>query len=248
MIGPVWVGNLVWLILGGGVIFAAWPLLYSMAFSGFYLAMMLLLVALILRPVAIKYRSKMTSTVWRTRWDAIWCGTGVVAALVFGVAVANIMIGTPFGFESATMRPMYQGGFFALFTPFTLLVGVISILMMAFQGAVVLSGKTEGSISQLAKRWATYTGLACVALFIVAGWFIATTVPGYSVETAALAHAYSNPLAKVVTVSPGGWMANYTTYPWMWIAPLMGVVGALIAIAIVRMKKVCLPYSFPRCR
>src|SRR5690606_14709753 len=104
VIGPVWEGNQVWLIVAGGVAFAAWPLLYAMAFSGFYLAMMLLLVALIVRPVAIKYRSKLSSSRWRRNWDAIWTASGLVCALVFGVAIGNVMLGVPFGFDETTDR------------------------------------------------------------------------------------------------------------------------------------------------
>lgn len=236
VIGPVWEGNQVWLILAGGVVFAAWPLLYAMAFSGFYLAMMLLLVALIARPVAIKYRSKMSSITWRNRWDAIWCATGIVAALVFGVAVANIIIGTPFGFDANTLRPVYEGSFFGLFTPFTLLVGVISILMMAFQGAVVLAGKTEGSIASLSKRWAIYTGLLCAVLFVLAGWWVASSIPGYAIENAAAAHGYSNPLAKTVVVEAGGWMSNFSLHPWMWLAPVAGVGGVILALLLLNLR------------
>lgn len=158
VIGPVWEGNQVWLILAGGVVFAAWPLLYAMSFSGFYLAMMLLLVALILRPVAIKYRSKLTSVKWRQNWDITWCLTGVVAALVFGVAIGNVMLGVPFRFEHDTLRPIYEGSFFGLFMPFALLCGVLSVAMMALQGAVVLGWKTEGEIARLSKRWALISG------------------------------------------------------------------------------------------
>src|SRR5690606_12879685 len=113
-------GGQVWLIVAGGVIFAAWPLLYAMAFSGFYLAMMLLLIALIVRPVAITYRSKRPEARWRNTWDTLWCVTGFIAALVFGVAVGNVMLGVPFEFDPNSLRPMYQGGFLALFTPFPL--------------------------------------------------------------------------------------------------------------------------------
>ena len=236
VIGPVWEGNQVWLILAGGVIFAAWPLLYAMSFSGFYLAMMLLLVALILRPVAIKYRSKMQSARWRTNWDSIWCLTGVVAALVFGVAVGNVMLGVPFRFEADTLRPVYEGHFFALFTPFALLCGVISVFMMLMQGAVVLCWKTEGKIASLARRWAVIAALVLMSLFFIAGVWIATTVTGYQLDnTLGMAHEVSNPLVatKLVTISEGGWMLNYETAAWTWIAPVLAMLGALLAILLV---------------
>ena len=106
--GPVWEGNQVWLILGGGAIFAAWPAVYAASFSGFYLAMFLLLAALILRPVGFKYRSKMPGARWRSFWDwALFVG-GALPALVFGVAVGNVLLGVPLSYD-AMLRPSYDG-------------------------------------------------------------------------------------------------------------------------------------------
>ncbi|MGG4604913.1 cytochrome d ubiquinol oxidase subunit II [Paenalcaligenes sp. Me131] len=234
VIGPVWEGNQVWLILGGGAIFAAWPVLYAMAFSGFYLAMLLLLVALIVRPVAIKYRSKMESQQWRNRWDAIWCLSGVVSALVFGVAIGNVLLGVPFGFDPETLRPLYTGSFFGLFTPFALLTGVVSILLLAFQGAVVLSWKTDGVIAQRATRCARITGLLMVLLFIGAGVWVAYGLDGQVVTSALVSDAFSNPLSKTVEVTgAGGWMLNFSLYSWMWLAPIIAVLTAVAAVLIV---------------
>lgn len=237
VIGPVWEGNQVWLITAGGVIFAAWPLLYAMSFSGFYLAMMLLLVALILRPVAIKYRSQLPSEKWRKNWDITWCLTGLVAALVFGVAIGNVMLGVPFRFEHDTLRPFYEGSFFGLFQPFALLCGVLSIAMLLLQGATVLSWKTQNGIAQAAHRWAVWSGLAVIVLFIIGGVWIATSVPGYVMDTALLAaNDVSNPLAsnKAVTVEPGAWMGIYSITPLAWIAPALGIVATLLAMLLVK--------------
>ena len=121
-VGPVWEGNQVWLILGGGAIFAAWPQLYAVSFSGFYLAMFAILVALILRPVGFKYRSKREEPAWRARWDwALFFG-GFVPALIFGVAVGNVLQGVPFRF-GADLRIFYDGRFLGLLNPFALLCG-----------------------------------------------------------------------------------------------------------------------------
>ena len=231
VIGPVWEGNQVWLILSGGVIFAAWPLLYALSFSGFYLAMMLLLVALILRPVAIKYRSKMTSATWRWRWDAIWCATGVVAALVFGVAMGNVLLGVPFAFEEHSLRAVYGGHFFGLFQPFAVLCGVVSVLLLVFQGAVVLCWKADGLIAARAKRWATIAGLLTILCFVLAGVWIAFGVKGYHVLTPADPNGLSNPLAKtVINNEAGGWLANYREHTWMWLAPGGAIVAGLLAM------------------
>lgn len=236
VIGPVWEGNQVWLILGGGVIFAAWPLLYAMSFSGFYLAMMLLLVALILRPVAIKYRSKMESAKWRRNWDAIWCVTGVVSALVFGVAIGNVLLGVPFRFEADTLRPVYEGSFFGLFMPFALLSGLLSVALMALQGATVLGWKTEGEIARLARRWGIISGAVVMVLFAIGGVWVATSLGGYVLNVDVLpANVESNPLlgAKEVTQSAGAWMTNFASTYWTWMAPAVGFAGAILAMFLV---------------
>ena len=100
-IAPTWEGNQVWFILGGGAIFAAWPALYALSFSGFYWAMLLVLLALIMRPVGFKYRSKLKSHTWRNNWDKILFVSGLVPALIFGVAVGNVLQGVPFHFDNS---------------------------------------------------------------------------------------------------------------------------------------------------
>lgn len=136
-VGPVWEGNQVWLILGGGAIFAAWPQLYAVSFSGFYLAMFAVLVPLILRPVAFKFRSKHEDAAWRNRWDWVLCITGLVPALLFGVAVGNVILGVPFRLGD-DMRIYYDGSFFGLLTPFALLCGLVSLSMLLMHGAAWL--------------------------------------------------------------------------------------------------------------
>ncbi len=134
-VGPVWEGNQVWLIVGGGAIFAAWPPLYAVSFSGFYLAMFAVVFALILRPVAFKYRSKRENPAWRTSWDwALFIG-GFVPALIFGVAVGNVLQGVPFRLEN-DLRIFYEGTtLFELLNPFALLCGLLSVAMLIMHGA-----------------------------------------------------------------------------------------------------------------
>ena len=155
-VGPVWEGNQVWLILGGGAIFAAWPMLYAVAFSGFYFAMLLLLVALILRPVGFKYRSKLQGTGWRNFWDGALFIGGLVPALVYGVAFGNVLQGVPFTFDNF-LRITYSGTFFGLFNPFALLCGILSVAMLLMHGGAYVACKTEGSIRARAlpvwSRW-----------------------------------------------------------------------------------------------
>jgi len=236
VVGPVWEGNQVWLIVGGGVVFAAWPLLYAMAFSGFYLAMMLLLITLILRPICFKYRSKLPDARWRSTWDALLCLCGLVAALVFGVAVGNTITGVPFVFQPDTMRPLYQGTFFGLFQPFPVLCGVISVCMLAMHGSALLSWKTQDAVAARARVTGRIFALVTVALFVLAGFWVAHGIDGFSVTGALHTGQESNPLDKTVALTLGGWMANYARWPAMWIGPVLGVAGALLAAALIGLR------------
>ena len=237
LVGPVWEGNQVWLITGGGAIFAAWPLLYASAFSGFYLAMLLLLVALIVRPVGFKYRGKLHDARWRGTWDAVLCGSGLVASLVFGVAVGNVIQGVPIGMDEATMRPLYEGGFFALFNPFALLCGVLSVAMLAMHGAVLAAWRTGEPVAGRAQRWGAICALAVVVLFAAGGLWVAGGLPGYAITSAVDGELASNPLAKTVAVQAGGWMANFAAWPLAWAAPALGFAGALLAALLLAVKR-----------
>ena len=178
-IGPVWEGNQVWFILGGGAIFAAWPPLYAVSFSGFYLAMFVVLAALILRPVAFKYRSKRIEARWRSSWDwALFVG-GFVPALIFGVAVGNVLQGVPFRLDD-TLRAFYEGSFFGLLNPFALLCGLMSVAMLAMHGAVWLTLKAGGVVGERARNFGTVAAVATIALFALGGLALANWVDGYA--------------------------------------------------------------------
>lgn len=228
VVGPVWEGNQVWLITAGGAIFAAWPLLYAASFSGFYLAMMLALVALIVRPVGFKYRSKMEGSRWRNTWDGVLCFSGVVASLVFGVAMGNLILGVPFGFDPVTLRIIYEGHFYQLFKPFALLAGVLSVTMLAMHGAVLLAWRTDGAVAQRARNWGRLAALLTVVLFIAGGFWVAR-LDGHVITSALSMHAPSNPMLKTVAIKEGAWLFNYVRWPWAWAAPALGVGGAVLA-------------------
>ncbi|HSV28583.1 MAG TPA: cytochrome d ubiquinol oxidase subunit II, partial [Candidatus Omnitrophota bacterium] len=206
-IGPVWDGNQVWLILGGGAAFAAWPPLYATAFSAFYIPLLLVLAALILRPVGFDFRNKMENPTWRRVWDwALFLG-GFVPTLVFGVAVGNLFIGVPFHFTEE-LRAIYTGGFlFDLLRPFPLLCGLVSLAMLVMHGGTYLVMKTEGAIESRA-RFAVYAAAAALmALFALAGVVIGTVVEGHVVTAGADPLGPSNPLNKQVAVEAGGWLS-----------------------------------------
>jgi cytochrome d ubiquinol oxidase subunit II len=229
-VGATWEGNQVWFVLGGGAIFAAWPFVYAASFSGFYLAMFLVLAALILRPVAFKYRSKRPEKTWRTMWDwALFVG-GFVPALVFGVAVGNVLLGAPFRLDS-DLRPFYDGSLLGLFTPFSLICGLLSVTMLVLHGAVWLGLKAErGPILQRARAFGTVAGLASLALFAIGGLFVAFGDLGYRIVGPADPSGFSNPLRTTVVSAPGAWLDNYGLYPWMILAPVLGFLGTALAL------------------
>ncbi|NTJ62708.1 cytochrome d ubiquinol oxidase subunit II [Agrobacterium rhizogenes] len=228
-IGPTWEGNQVWLILGGGGIFAAWPPLYAVSFSGFYLAMFAILFALILRPVAFKYRSKRDSAGWKAGWDwALFVG-GFVPSLIFGVAVGNVLQGVPFRFDD-DMRIFYEGSFFALLNPYALLCGLLSVAMLVMHGAAWLLVKTDGVVAERARRFGIVAALAVIVLFALGGLFLWLDIDGYRIASAIDVAGPSNPLLKTVEHSAGAWLGNYNVHPWMLIAPAFGFVGAAAAL------------------
>ena len=234
-VGPVWEGNQVWFILGGGAIFAAWPPLYAVAFSGFYLAMLLLLLSLILRPVGFKYRSKLAGTRWRTTWDTALFLGGLVPALVFGVAFGNVLQGVPVRFDD-TLRMTYTGTVFGLFNPFALLCGLVSVTMLTMHGASWLACKTEGIVRLRAQRAGLIAALLLAVLFILGGVW-AARLDGYALASFAGMDAASNPLNKQVVRQAGALLANYGTMPWTVAAPVLGLVGALLTALLMSLHR-----------
>lgn len=227
-IGPTWEGNQVWFVTAGGAIFAAWPLVYASAFSGFYVALLLVLFALFFRPVGFDYRGKIDDPRWRNAWDwALFTGS-VVPSLVFGVAFGNLLQGVPFSFDN-DLRVTYTGSFWALLNPFALLCGLVSLLMLVSHGAAFLRTKTEGIVLARASRVLRYSSLATLVLFLIAGTLIATHVTGFHLTQAPPTDGPANPLLKQAATAPGLWMANYTAYPWMIAAPVLGCLGILLA-------------------
>lgn len=226
-VGPVWEGNQVWLILGGGAIFAAWPALYAVTFSGFYLAMILVLSAFILRPVAFKFRSKRPDAAWRARWDAVLCYAGVLPPLIFGVALGNVLQGVPFHFDT-DLRPFYTGSFFGLLNPFALLCGLVALSMLVMHGATYLQLKADGEPMERARRYGVAAAVAVIVLFAAGGIWIAN-MDGYQLLTTMDPHGPSNPLRKEMTLTAGYWLQNFRDMPLLWLAPAAGLIGALLA-------------------
>ncbi|MCB1734387.1 MAG: cytochrome d ubiquinol oxidase subunit II [Gammaproteobacteria bacterium] len=228
-IGPHWDGNQVWLITAGGAIFAAWPAVYAAAFSGFYVAMLLVLFALFFRPVGFDYRSKLGDAKWRNAWDWGLFAGGAVPSLVFGVAFGNLLLGVPFQLDPL-LRPSYTGNFFGLLNPFSLVAGTLSFAMLSMHGGLWMQMRVQDDIAARAKPWIRITGLVSIAAFAIAGLWLYLGVDGYRVVSMPATDALPNPLAKEVAVEAGAWFANYAAYPWMMLAPIVGFVGFAMAI------------------
>jgi cytochrome d ubiquinol oxidase subunit II len=231
-IGPVWDGNQVWLITGGGAIFAAFPPIYAASFSGFYIAMFLVLATLILRPVGFEFRNKIKDPRWRAFWDYALFAGGFVPSLVFGVAFGNILQGVPFRIDS-DLRVLYEGGgLFELLNPFGILCGLVSVAMLATHGAVYLTVKAEGPVKDRAMAFIRIGTLATVALFAIGGVWIAFGISGYAITGGAAVDGPSNPLMKTVVLARGQWLHNYGVYSWMMLAPALGIIGPLATLAL----------------
>ena len=233
-VAPHWDGNQVWLITAGGALFAAWPIVYATAFSGFYWAMLLVLFALMGRPLAFDYRSKVDPHMTKyCDWGLFI--SGIVPSLVFGVAFGNLFQG--FGFDlDDTMRSSFTQGFFSLLNPFALLCGLVSIAMLTMQGAVWQSMRSGAPIQNRAATVARLSALVTIVTFALAGVWVAN-IPGYEIVSNLDISGPANPLNKTVeVVEAGRWLANYSTYPIMIIAPVMGFLGAIGVFLLAKTK------------
>ena len=228
-IAPHWDGNQVWLLTAGGAIFAAWPIVYSVAFSGFYIALFLVLAALFFRPIGFEYRAKIDNPTWRAVWDWGLFAGGFVPALVFGVAFGNLLQGVPFELNDLS-QATYTGSFFALLNPFALLCGVLSLAMLVTHGANWLQMKTTAELRNRARAISQIGALVTLITFVLAGVWLSFK-EGY-VVTSELDHfAPSSPASgKEVAVEVGAWFKNFNETPALWIFPALVVIGALLNV------------------
>lgn len=240
-VGPHWDGNQVWFITGGGAIFAAWPLVYATAFSGFYWAMLAVLWALFFRPVGFDYRSKIDSPGWRSIWDwGLFVG-GAVPPLIFGVAFGNLLLGVPFQFDDHLVST-YTGTFWALLNPFALLCGVVSTAMITFHGAIYLMHRTEGDIQRRSGLAALIFGSLLLLTFSLAGLWVWQGIVGYVISSPIDPAALPNPLGKTVVRAAGAWLANYDKYPATIALPIMVYVGTLVAMFLTLQRRTLLAF------
>ena len=171
-IGPIWDGNEVWLVTGGGALFAAFPEVYASAFSGFYVAFMLLLFGLIFRAVAIEFRSKQPMAWWRRFWDISFSVSSILSSLLIGVALGNMAFGVPLDAQGE-----FHGSFWSLIHPFTLLVGLCTVTLFAMHGSIFLVLKTEGKLQEQIREWTRSTIITFVLFYITTTMFTLLYVP-----------------------------------------------------------------------
>ncbi len=162
-IGPVWDGNEVWLLTAGGALFAAFPPVYATVFSGFYLALVLLLAALIFRAVSLEFRGKVDSPAWRRLWDWSFGVGSLFPAVLFGVAVGNILRGVPIDAER-----VYLGSFAGLLNPYSIVVGALCLVMFVMHGALYMTLKTDGKLRDRMSRWASSAWVAFILTYSLA--------------------------------------------------------------------------------
>lgn len=234
-LGPHWDGNQVWLVTAAGALFAAWPIVYAISFSGFYWAMMLVLFALFFRPVGFEYRSKIDNPKWNSAWDWALFGASLIPALVFGVAFGNLFLGVPFEVDEF-MRSTYHGNLFGLLNPFALLCGLVSVTLMLMHGGIYLQLRTDEDIARRARAYSSYAGLLMLICFLGAGAWLAFGIQGYHIV------AMGNPnealvVSEKIVMRSDSWLGNYVRYPILIIAPFLAVFSTLLALFFVKIRR-----------
>lgn len=223
IIGPHWDGNQVWFILGGGAVFAAFPLIYATAFSGFYVVMLLLLWTMIMRPLGFEYRSQIDHAAWRDAWDWALLVSGAVPMIVFGAAIGNLFRGVPFHFEW-NMTSFYTGSFLGLLNPFAVMTGVLSLALAGMMGSLTVMNGAEGAMLERARGVAQLAAALAIALFAIGGFWV-HALPGYRLVAAPGAGVPQTPLQQSVAVVPGAWLDHFVAHPVLWLLPLAGFAG-----------------------
>jgi cytochrome d ubiquinol oxidase subunit II len=234
-IGPHWDGNQVWFILGGGAIFAAFPLIYATAFSGLYVVMLLLLWTMIVRPLGFEYRSKLPSARWRNAWDWALLVSGAVPMIIYGAGMGNMLLGVPFHFDW-DLRSYYTGSFLSLLNPFAVLCGLLSLSLSVYMGGVMLLGRAGGAVAPRARKAAMGAAVAAMVLFTLGGIWV-SFLPGFVLEHAPAPGLPQNPLQQQASVVAGGLLANYRHLPLLWAVPALGYAGMLLGLLAVRARR-----------
>jgi cytochrome d ubiquinol oxidase subunit II len=229
-IGPLWDGNEVWLLTAGGAIFAAFPKVYATVFSGFYLALMVLLLALIVRAVSLEFRSKVEAPAWRAAWDSAFAFGSFLPALLFGVAIGNVLRGVPIRADGE-----FGGTFLGLLNPFSLLVGLLATAMFVMQGAAWLSFRTEGELRARAVRIGRFAWAGFVALWLVVTVYSRIEAP----------HLWTNYASALAWIAPVVLVIAAAAWPFTEGVRSFAVSSTAIAALIGIMGQALFPYMVP---
>lgn len=235
VIGPHWDGNQVWFVLGGGAVFAAFPLIYATAFSGFYVVMLLLLWSMILRPLGFEYRSKMSSQRWRDSWDWMLFISGLVPMVVFGAAFGNLFHGVPFHFDWL-LTSTYTGSFLGLLNPFAILCGLLAAALSVMVGATRLMSGGTGALYERARRAARLACLIAAVLFAIGGFWV-RALRGYVITAGPGAGVPQTPLQQQVSLIDGAWLQHFHDHPVLWLVPLLGFLGLALTFLSVQANR-----------
>ena len=228
-IGPTWEGNQVWFITAAGALFAAWPLLYATIFSSLYLPFLLLLLALILRPPGIDFRSKLKSPLWRRTWDYSLFISGFLPIFLFGIAMGNILMGISFYFDN-DLRSHPVGGFFSYIKIYTLICGLVSLCILLFHACLFIQSKTEGALSDKSRNSARSFALLFIISFSIAGYWTLNSIQGFEVVSSPSPGESFSPVLKKVITGQGLWAGNYQKYPLGYLIPAVSIGFVLLAL------------------
>ncbi|MFZ9035312.1 MAG: cytochrome d ubiquinol oxidase subunit II [Francisellaceae bacterium] len=242
-VAPTWDGNQVWFITAGGALFAIWPQVYASSFSGLYIAILLVLWGLFLRPVAFEYRKKIDSQTWRTTWDWMLLLGSAIPIIVMGVAIGNLYLGLPIAYDDTARliygeitNGQYQSMWYTLvmlLTPFAILFGIFALVMVLMHGSAYCAMRTDGVLRQRFKKILKTCASLYILLFIVAAiWLLFKQ--GYQwTPTDKLTHysdAMLHPWTSAIVSRDNSWYANFALHPWMIIAPLLALIAALLVL------------------
>lgn len=223
-IGPFWDGNEVWVLTAGGAMFAAFPHWYATMFSGFYLALVLMLIALIIRGVSFEFRSKDKNKNWRTLWDWMLFTGSFIPALLWGVAVANLIRGVPID-ENMD----YVGGFFNLLNPYALLGGLMTLFLFTYHGALFLNLKTTNDIKEKARSFAAKLWLPTTVLvfaFVISGYFVTDMFTRLGANPGVV------PIFAGTALLLSGWLVKTNRCGWAFIMTALTIVCSVTTVFI----------------
>ncbi len=226
-IGPVWDGNEVWLITGGGALFAAFPEVYATVFSGFYMALFLLLAVLVFRAIAIEFRSKRESPRWRGSWDIAFSISSYVIALLLGIAMGNIIIGVPLN-----QSHEFVGSFWTLLTPYTLIVGITTVSLFIMHGAIFLVLKTEGNLNQKVRGWVNNTIIFFVICYVTTTMVTLVYVPNMTQHFKEYPILFIIPLLNMLAIANIPREIHHKRYGWAFISSCASIAALLTLFAV----------------